>query len=153
MPSPGTLSAFLPPDGPGVRCDSGVEAGDEISIHYDPMIAKLLTWGRDRSEAIARMKRALGEFEVTGVKTSIAFHLHLLSKPAFVAGEVHVNHVDDEFEGARDLLDATDDTELGLQASVAALEELLRGRRRALRPAETLSAWAEAGRQAMKGRR
>jgi acetyl-CoA carboxylase biotin carboxylase subunit len=153
VPSPGTLSAFLPPDGPGVRCDSGVEAGDEISIHYDPMIAKLLTWGRDRPEAIARMRRALAEFEITGVKTSVAFHLHLLAEPAFVEGAVHVNHVDQEFEGARDLADETPDEELGLQASIAALEELLRGRRRALRPAAPLSSWAEAGRHAMKGRR
>ena len=153
VPSPGTLSAFLPPDGPGVRCDSGVEAGDEISIHYDPMIAKLLTWGRDRSEAIARMQRALSEFEVSGVKTSVPFHLHLLAEPAFVEGAVHVNHVDEEFDGATDLADETPDEELGLQVSLAALDDLLRGRRRALRPSGPLSAWAEAGRLAMKGRR
>jgi len=153
VPSPGTLSAFLPPDGPGVRCDSGVEAGDEISIHYDPMIAKLLTWGRDRSEAIARMKRALSEFEISGVKTSVPFHLHLLAKPAFVEGAVHVNHVDEEFDGAADLADETPDQELGLHVSLAAIDELLRGRRRAVRPSGSLSPWAEAGRLSMKERR
>ena len=73
--------------------------------------------------------------------------------PDRVVQYTHVNPVDQEFDGARDLVDATDDAQLGLQASVAALEELLRGRRRALRPAGALSAWAEAGRQAMKGRR
>jgi acetyl-CoA carboxylase biotin carboxylase subunit len=152
-PSPGRLSAFLPPDGPGVRCDSGVEAGDEISIHYDPMIAKLLTWGRDRAEAIARMSRALREFTISGVKTSVPFHLHLLEEPAFVAGQVHVNHVDTEFVGAEDLRSELPDEELALSAVTVALDDLIRARRRAVRPAPKLAPWAEGGRLSIRGRR
>jgi acetyl-CoA/propionyl-CoA carboxylase biotin carboxyl carrier protein len=87
LPSPGTITVYREPSGPGVRVDSGVEAGSEISPLYDPMIAKLIVHGADRADAIGRMVRALGEFEIGGVKTLIGFHKALLSHPCFVAGE------------------------------------------------------------------
>ncbi|MEM7247229.1 MAG: acetyl-CoA carboxylase biotin carboxylase subunit [Acidobacteriota bacterium] len=152
-PSPGTLVEYQPPDGPGVRCDSGVQEGDEISIHYDPMIAKLLTWGPDRPAAIERMKRALSEFVISGLRTSIPFHLHLLDLPEFHEGSVHVNHVDRALkDGLGSLTDLPED-DLPLAVSVAALDELLHARRHALRPAPTLSPWAEGGRRSLKERR
>src|SRR5262249_37141321 len=66
LPSPGKISVYRAPEGPGVRNDSGVYAGAEVTVYYDPMIAKLCTWGRDRSEAIARMRRALHEYAIEG---------------------------------------------------------------------------------------
>jgi acetyl-CoA/propionyl-CoA carboxylase biotin carboxyl carrier protein len=87
MPSPGRITVYREPSGPGVRVDSGVTVGSEISPLYDPMIAKLIVHGADRADAIGRMLRALGEFEIGGVKTLIGFHKALLSHPCFVAGE------------------------------------------------------------------
>ena len=87
LPSPGRITAYREPSGPGVRVDSGVEAGSEVSPLYDPMIAKVIVRGVDREDAIGRMLRALGEFRIDGVKTLIGFHRALLSHPCFRAGE------------------------------------------------------------------
>jgi len=87
LPSPGTITSYREPSGPGVRVDSGVAAGSVISPLYDPMIAKLIVRGADRADAIGRMLRALGEFEVGGVKTLIGFHKALLEHPCFQAGQ------------------------------------------------------------------
>src|SRR5919202_560980 len=77
-PAPGTITSYFEPAGPGVRVDSGVEAGSEISPMYDPMIAKLITWDVDREAATRRMIRALGEYQLDGVKSLIPFHIALL---------------------------------------------------------------------------
>jgi acetyl-CoA/propionyl-CoA carboxylase biotin carboxyl carrier protein len=87
LPAPGRITAYREPSGPGVRVDSGVVAGSEISGLYDPMIAKLIVHGVDREHARMRMLRALGEFEIGGVPTLLGFHRALLSHPCFVAGE------------------------------------------------------------------
>jgi acetyl-CoA/propionyl-CoA carboxylase biotin carboxyl carrier protein len=86
LPSPGRIASYRPPSGPGVRVDSGVESGSEISPLYDPMVAKLVVHGVDREHARRRMLRALAEFEVTGVKTLLGFHRALLEHPCFVEG-------------------------------------------------------------------
>ncbi|MDQ1002152.1 acetyl-CoA carboxylase biotin carboxylase subunit [Neobacillus niacini] len=87
MPSPGKVGFYLPPGGLGVRVDSAVYPGYTISPFYDSMIAKLIVHGKDREEAIARMKRALNEFVVEGIDTTIAFHLRLLEHPEFISGD------------------------------------------------------------------
>ena len=87
MPSPGTITLYREPGGPGVRVDSGVEQGSVVSPLYDPMVAKLIVRGADREDAIGRMLRALGEYRIGGVKTLIGFHKALLSHPCFRAGE------------------------------------------------------------------
>jgi acetyl-CoA/propionyl-CoA carboxylase biotin carboxyl carrier protein len=87
LPSPGVITSYREPSGPGVRVDSGVRAGSEISRLYDPMIAKLIVHDTDREAARRRMLRALGEFELGGVKSLLGFHQALLSHPCFIAGE------------------------------------------------------------------
>src|SRR5204863_298357 len=87
LPAPGTITAYREPAGPGVRIDSGVVAGSEISPLYDPMIAKLVVHGVDREHARRRMLRALDELVVEGVKTLIGFHKALLTHPCFIEGE------------------------------------------------------------------
>jgi acetyl-CoA carboxylase, biotin carboxylase subunit len=87
LPSPGTLAAYRAPEGPGVRVDSGVRAGSVVPVHYDALLAKLICWGRDRVEALARARRALREFRIEGVKTTLPFHLRLLDDPSFVRGQ------------------------------------------------------------------
>lgn len=95
MPSPGVVDFYLPPGGTGVRVDSAVYPGYTISPHYDSMIAKLIVWGRDRQEAIERMKRALSEFAIEGVHTTIPFHLKLLNHPRFVQGDFDIKFLDE----------------------------------------------------------
>jgi acetyl-CoA/propionyl-CoA carboxylase, biotin carboxylase, biotin carboxyl carrier protein len=87
-PAPGTLTAYQEPAGFGVRVESAMEAGAAILPQYDSMIAKLAVWGRDRDEAIDRMARALADFHIAGVATTIPFHRNVMAHPAFRAGEV-----------------------------------------------------------------
>ena len=87
LPFPGRITAYREPAGPGVRVDSGVEAGSEVSPLYDPMIAKVIVLGADREAAIGRMLRALREYRIEGVETLIGFHRALLSHPCFRSGE------------------------------------------------------------------
>ena len=86
-PAPGKIGAYHEPAGPGVRVDSGVEAGGEVSPMYDPMVAKLIVWDADREQATRRMLRALGEFEIEGLKTLIPFHQALLATEQWARGE------------------------------------------------------------------
>jgi acetyl-CoA/propionyl-CoA carboxylase, biotin carboxylase, biotin carboxyl carrier protein len=86
-PAPGRIGAYSEPTGPGVRVDSGVHAGSEVSPAYDPMIAKLIVWDSDRAQATRRMQRALGEYEVEGLKTLIPFHRALLASGQWARGE------------------------------------------------------------------
>ncbi|MDR7405035.1 MAG: acetyl-CoA carboxylase biotin carboxylase subunit, partial [Armatimonadota bacterium] len=92
-PAPGTLTAFVPPGGPGVRVDTHAFAGYTIPPYYDSLVAKVIAWGADRTEAIARMRRALQEFEIAGVPTTIPFHLTVLDNAFFRRGEVYTNFV------------------------------------------------------------
>lgn len=86
MPSPGRILSMLEPAGPGVRVDSGVVAGTEVSTLYDPMLSKLSVWAPTRGEAIARMKRALSEYVITGITTNLDFHRRVMDEPDFVTG-------------------------------------------------------------------
>ncbi|MET3293057.1 UNVERIFIED_CONTAM: acetyl-CoA carboxylase biotin carboxylase subunit [Brevibacillus sp. OAP136] len=94
MPSPGKVEFYLPPGGYGVRVDSAVYSGYSITPFYDSMVAKLIVWGKDREEAIQRMKRALDEFVIEGVKTTIPFHQRLLEHELFVAGDFHTKFLE-----------------------------------------------------------
>jgi acetyl-CoA/propionyl-CoA carboxylase biotin carboxyl carrier protein len=87
LPAPGRITSYREPSGPGVRVDSGVTAGSDVPELYDPLIAKLIVHDVDRERARRRMLRALGEFEIGGVKTLVGFHRALLSHPRFAAGE------------------------------------------------------------------
>ncbi len=95
-PSPGKITGWLPPGGPGVRVDSHVYTGYEIPPFYDSLIGKLIVWGKDRNTAIKRMNRALNECAVTGIPTTINFHLTLLNKTKFREGKIHTKYVEEE---------------------------------------------------------
>jgi len=100
-PCPGEVRRYHAPGGPGIRIDSHLHAGYTVPPYYDSLLAKVVAWGRDRSEAIARMRRALNEMEIEGIKTTIPFHLALLQHQAFLAGEVHTRFVEQQLLGAR----------------------------------------------------
>jgi acetyl-CoA carboxylase, biotin carboxylase subunit len=94
LPSPGRLTRLRPPSGPGVRDDGGYDAPGEVPIHYDSLVSKLVTWDTGRPEAIARMRRALAEYEIAGVKTTIPFFTWLLDDEDFLAARVDTTFLD-----------------------------------------------------------
>ncbi|WP_216903816.1 acetyl-CoA carboxylase biotin carboxylase subunit [Synechococcus sp. CCY 9618] len=95
-PAPGRITGWLPPGGPGVRVDSHVYTGYEIPPFYDSLIGKLIVWGVDRDHALRRLRRALSECAITGIPTTIEFHLALLDRPEFQRGEVWTKFVEEE---------------------------------------------------------
>jgi acetyl-CoA carboxylase biotin carboxylase subunit len=95
LPSPGRIMQLRAPAGPGIRDDSGASAGLDVPIFYDPMISKVAAWAEDRPHALARMRRALDEYLVTGIKTTLPFFSWLLAQPEFVAGRFHTSYLDD----------------------------------------------------------
>jgi pyruvate carboxylase subunit A len=96
VPTPGRIKAYHLPGGPGVRVDSGVSSPCAIPPYYDPMIAKLIVWGKDRAESIARMRRALGEYGISGVKCNIPFHLAVMENSRFIEGELGTHFIEKE---------------------------------------------------------
>lgn len=86
MPSTGTVNYLKEPTGPGVRVESALYRGSEVSLYYDPMVAKLIAWGESRAEAILRMRRALNEYRIGGIKTSIPFHQEMMDSTEFIWG-------------------------------------------------------------------
>jgi acetyl-CoA carboxylase biotin carboxylase subunit len=93
LPSPGRISYLRVPSGPGIRDDSGVELNSEVSIHYDPLISKLAAWGRTREEAIDRLRRALDEYEVGGIKTTLPFFREIVRDEAFKAARLDTGFI------------------------------------------------------------
>ena len=95
MPSPGVVTRWVPPGGPWVRFDSHVYQGYMVPPFYDSLLGKLIVWGRDREECLARSRWALEQFLVEGVKTVIPFHRLVLEHPLFVAGDVNTHFIED----------------------------------------------------------
>ena len=150
LPSLGRIDFVSEPQGPGVRVDSSIFSGIEIPYYYDPMLAKLICWGADRTAAIERMKRALHEYVILGVKTNIPFHLQLLEDARFVNGEVHTGFLDSEFKMVEpEGLGGADDVAL----LVAAVMSHQRRQRNGAQPAIIVgpSQWREAGRDRQIG--
>lgn len=94
MPCPGNIDGYIPPGGMGVRVDSHAYTGYRIPPYYDSLIGKLIVWAPTRAEAIARMRRALDEYAITGIKTTIPFHQKLMENPHFIEGkEVYTDFI------------------------------------------------------------
>ncbi|HLW71675.1 MAG TPA: acetyl-CoA carboxylase biotin carboxylase subunit [Candidatus Binataceae bacterium] len=157
VPAPGRIDSMTFPDGPGVRVDAGVYAGAEVSVFYDPMIAKLATWGRDRAEALARMRRALGEFRIAGeLSTNLDFHQWITAHPRFIAGDFDTNFIAQEY---RPQTDAKTDDPVRVSAIIAAAFAAQRagnhtagGAPLAAPATDTFSPWKMVGRSRILGR-
>jgi acetyl-CoA carboxylase biotin carboxylase subunit len=119
LPSPGTITHLRVPDGPYVRNDSGCYEGAEIPVHYDPMISKLVVWGEDRPRALARMRRALDEYQVRGIETNLAFHRRCVRQAAFLAGDYDTGFIG---RHAQELAPHADEAELTAAIIAAALD-------------------------------
>ena len=126
LPSPGRIQQLRVPAGPGIRDDSGATAGLDVPIFYDPMISKLVAWAEDRPLAISRMRRALGEYLVTGIKTTVPFFSWLLAQPEFAEGRFHTTYLDEVLKtrNGRPFVEVPPDVE-EIAAIAAALEAVL----------------------------
>ena len=98
LPDIGNLQTYEKPEGPGVRVDDAYEEGMDIPIHYDPMIAKLITYAEDRDQAMARMVRAIDEYKITGIKTTLGFCRYVMQHPAFASGDFDTKFVEKHFD-------------------------------------------------------
>jgi acetyl-CoA carboxylase biotin carboxylase subunit len=138
MPSTGQIRMLSLPAGPQVRWDGGIQEGSEVSLYYDPMLAKLIVHAPDRAGAIDRMARALRELNIVGVETSAPFHLRVLNEPDFREGNLDIRYLDQHPE----LLQAAPDEDVARTAAVVAalLEEEDRQRRAVRRIGETETA-------------
>jgi acetyl-CoA carboxylase biotin carboxylase subunit len=146
LPAPGRITRLREPGGLGVRNDTGVYEGFEVSIHYDPMISKLVAWGTSRDEAIARMERALSEYVIHGPTTNIEFHRWILKHPRFRAGDFDTRFIEQEFKGLPAGAEGLERIALAA-AAIAALQD---NGSRAVAPARAVaagSAWRAAARR------
>ncbi|MGB8213333.1 MAG: acetyl-CoA carboxylase biotin carboxylase subunit [Anaerolineales bacterium] len=146
LPSTGRITLMQLPTGPGIRIDTGVYVGFEISTFYDPLISKLVVWGETRPQAIVRMRRALEEYRIVGVRTNIPFHQAMLSTYPFITGKYDTRFVEEQFS----MLDAAENRELyldiaALMASLVAHGQMERRAQVYPRP-ESKSEWKWAGR-------
>jgi len=146
FPSPGTIEHLQEPAGPGIRIDSGVTRLSEVSIHYDPMIAKLAVWGRTREEAIERLQRALDEYEVVGITTTLPFFREVVKDEEFVSGHLDTGFITrfNERRAAAD--ESTSQIESDLAVIAAGLSYALRQQRSSMQTDTTMSRWRMAGR-------
>ena len=120
LPSPGRISFLRVPAGPGIRDDGGVIEGDEVSIYYDPMISKLAAWGRTRTEAVDRLRRALDEYAVGGIKTTLPFFREIVRDEEFIAGRLDTGFIPRFNERCRERGHSANDTQASrLQADIA----------------------------------
>jgi len=150
MPSPGRITALRLPGGPGVRDDSGVYEGYEVPIHYDPLISKLVTYGHDRVDALRRMRRAVAEYKILGIQTTLPFFGRVLEHPDFLAGNVDTSFVE------RVLADQGRRPDRPWEVAVAAAAiQALRDQQaaRAEPAASPLSGWRLAGWRELAGHR
>ena len=148
VPAPGRIDTLRLPEGPGVRNDCGVYEGAEVSTFYDPMISKLVTWGRDRQEAIDRMRRALSEYLVSGtLTTNLDFHRWLMDHPRWIRGEYDTSFINEEFRPAANAKDEDLSRLAGLlAAAVAASRDNHRPTATAPASEPRQSAWKTMGR-------
>jgi acetyl-CoA carboxylase, biotin carboxylase subunit len=154
-PSPGRISLLQPPAGPWVRDERGVVAGSEVSPFYDPMISKLVAWGETRREAIARMRRALGEYVIGGIKTTIPFHQWLMDDEDFLAGRLDTGFIERRYHPHAA---HPDELSLDMALIAAALDQWQATQQAAATPvspslSDSLSPWKLAGRVDLMRRR
>ena len=149
LPSPGKITYLEEPAGPGIRIDSGVRQNSEVSIYYDPMIAKLAVWGRTRQEAIDRLKRALDEYEVTGITTTLPFFRRVVRDDEFITGQLDTGFIE-RFNVRQDKAGSIEVTSLEADMAIVAgaLEYLKQRRQNPVMTPPIPNRWKMSGRNA-----
>jgi acetyl-CoA carboxylase biotin carboxylase subunit len=151
LPSPGRILALRVPDGHGVRDDSGVYEGFTVPIDYDPLLSKLVVWAEGRDEALRRMRRAVAEYRVVGVKTTLSMFDRVLAHPAFVAGDFDTSFLDTALPAARD--GRGREAEIAVAVAAISAYEERREARSTPGSGAAASAWGAAGRREAHGSR
>lgn len=149
FPSPGLITRLKTPSGPGVRDDSGVYENWTVPLEYDPLLSKLAVWGRDRAEAIARMRRALEEYAVEGIKTNLAFFRRLLDHPDFLAGRLDTGLIDCVLAEGSDTDGGSREAEIAAILAAALHASRTAAKAEIQQPSKCESAWKIAGREAL----
>jgi len=160
LPATGTVQALQEPSGPGVRVDSSLYAGLQVPLFYDPLLSKLIVWGKDRRQAIARMRRALFEYQVAGVRTTLPFARWLMQHPRFIEGDFSTDFVAEEWDtrnvDATNLVAMENETTLSPTQVAALVGSLLTNEHReteklrrqpVVEASEAVSRWRHAGRR------
>ncbi|MET0790390.1 MAG: biotin carboxylase N-terminal domain-containing protein [Polyangiaceae bacterium] len=152
LPSPGVISVLQPASGPGVRDDSGIFQGARISANYDPLLAKLAVWGEDRPQALQRMRRALGDYVIGGIRTNLSFLSRLIGHPDFVAGDYDIGFVANKLPELLAQPELDDETRwlIAAAAAVAAQEAAEAQRAPHDSRGSGLSPWVNAQRSSLK---
>ncbi len=144
FPSPGVVTHLQEPLGPGVRIDSGVRRLSEVSIHYDPMIAKLAVWGRTREEAIDRLRRALDEYEVAGITTTLPFFREIVRDSEFIAGKLDTGFISRFNERRTNPQQSVEETDLAI---IAAALYYTKQQQQQVRVSNSVSKWKLSARE------
>jgi acetyl-CoA carboxylase biotin carboxylase subunit len=150
LPSPGMIEHLTVPTGPGVRDDSGIVRGVRVTPYYDPLLSKLSVWANDRPTAIARMKRALSEYTISGLSTNLSFHRHVMDNPEFQQGRYGTGFIERNSKTllAADQLPADEERQLATAVAVAyAQQQEQAGKAASATPDDVPSAWSTADRQ------
>ena len=145
IPSTGKITTSMLPTGPGVRIDTGVFPGFEVSPYYDPMISKLIVWGETRAQAILRMRRSLEEYRIVGVRTNIPFHQTLMNSHRFMAGQYDTRFVEERFTFT-DEQNSSDEEIAAVFATLVAHNETQRSAQFVMRNERDTSNWKWVGR-------
>jgi acetyl-CoA carboxylase, biotin carboxylase subunit len=147
FPSPGTIAQYAEPGGPGIRIDGGVYPGWTVPIDYDPLLAKLVVWAETRERAAGRMRRAVSEYHISGIKTNLGMFSEILADASFLGGCLHTGFLD-EMRRTPD----NSPNQIMLPSAILAAAEHQRQRPKsaAVDSAEPMSAWRIAGRQGLQ---
>jgi acetyl/propionyl-CoA carboxylase alpha subunit len=146
MPSLGHIDHVSEPNGPGVRVDSCLFAGWEVSPHYDSLLSKLIVSGADREQALARLRRALDEYQILGVKTTLPFHRKLIDDPRFIAGEIDTRFLDRSYDFEPE--SPPDSDKALLAAALFSYQRRNGGRTSSAATDGPVEKWRQAGREA-----
>ena len=144
MPSTGKITFMKPSDGPGIREDSGFEEGNEVTLFYDPMVSKLCAWAPTREEAISRMKRALKEYQISGIKTTIPFCLMVMNHNAFIDGKYDTKFVDQYLD---QLLEEEHNTEEWAAIAAVMIDQFEKNKHQVVVKRAKDSNWKHSGRR------
>jgi acetyl-CoA carboxylase biotin carboxylase subunit len=147
FPSPGLITHFEMPAGPGIRCDSGVYAGWTVPLEYDPLLAKLAVWASDRKQALARLDRALSEFQIQGIRTNLPFFRRVLEHSEFIAGRLDTGFIDRALAAGLMREEPPSNEEENVALLAALLDAERKGRAKEKIPPES-NGWKQAGRVA-----
>jgi acetyl-CoA carboxylase, biotin carboxylase subunit len=144
FPSPGRISSSIEPSGPGVRLDSGIYPGWNVGTDYDPLLSKLIASGADRNQAIARIRRAVDEYVITGVKTNLSLFRRILTDPDFIAGKTDTGYLSRLFRKSPPVINERDSEIAVIAAAIYSAVNSANGNRTTTQP--TSSAWKKAAR-------